>query len=101
MISLTVVFLKIHYKKILLSFLITLVAFPFSSAIAKNTSDNGIIYLVKVKAFAETMLEFGWDDERYGTNTSPMFAVFLPRETNQLPDFPYSILLKFFLRYIW
>jgi hypothetical protein len=75
-------------KTNLLLILITLVAFPSSSAIAKNASDDGNIYLVKVKAFAETMLELGRDDERYGANTSPMFAVFLRRETNQLPDFP-------------
>ncbi len=45
-------------------------------------------YLDKVIAYAETMLKDGRDDTKYGPETSPMFAVFLRRETNSLPDYP-------------
>ena len=55
---------------------------------AQITDTSANVYLNKVIDYANTMLEDGRDDSQYGADTCPMFAVYLRRETNILPDFP-------------
>ncbi len=71
-----------------LPFLIALLALFMTSLDAHAQQSAEDIYLQKVIDYAETMLADGRDDERYGPETSPMFSVFLRRETNALPAFP-------------
>ena len=72
-------------------FLISLTFFYFTENISSQTNNiesSSDIYLNKVINYANTMLDDGRDDSKYGSETCPMFSVFLRRETNSLPDFP-------------
>ena len=73
-------------KKLLLISLTPFFACLTNAQVFADTSGN--VYLNKVIDYAETMLQDGRDDSRYSTDTCPMFAVYLRRETNELPEFP-------------
>ena len=73
-------------KKLLLISLTPFFACPTNAQVFADTSGN--VYLNKVIDYAESMLQDGRDDSRYSTDTCPMFAVYLRRETNKLPEFP-------------
>ncbi|MBI34855.1 MAG: hypothetical protein CMP67_05755 [Flavobacteriales bacterium] len=70
-------------------FLLSLTPFLFAYKLnAQITDTSANVYLNKVIDYANAMLEDGRDDSQYGADTCPMFAVYLRRETNSLPDFP-------------